>query len=89
MKQIIIEKKDEEITYRKSETTVEFLVNGKRLRVYIHEDYDDLTGTDYDIDEEDLKALTDEEREIFEDEGVWNLSKMKDGEKLSLDGWNE
>lgn len=83
--EIKIEKKSEDITYRKSESTIEFEVNGKTLRVYVHEDSDDQVGSDYDIDEKDLATLTDDEREAFEDEGIWNLAKMKDGEKLKVD----
>lgn len=84
----IIEKKDEEITYRRSESTIEFLVNGKKLRVYVHEDSDDMTGSDYDIDEEDKKTLTEEELEVFEDNGIWELVRMEDGEKLEANGWD-
>lgn len=86
--QHIIEKKDEEVTYRRSESTVEFLVNGKKLRVYVHEDSDDMSGSDYDIDEEDKKKLTEEELEVFANEGIWELIKMKDGETLQINGWD-
>lgn len=89
MTKIKIEKKDEEITYRRSESVVEFLVNGKKLRVYVHEDSDDMTGSDYDVDENDKKALTDEELEIFEDQGIWELVKAKDGEVIEVDGWED
>ena len=82
---IKIEKKSEEITYRRSESTVEFMVNDKRLRVYLHEDNDDMTGTDYDIDENDLKALTDLEHEAFGEEDIWELVRSKDGEVFEFD----
>ena len=58
------------------------------MRVYVHEDSDDMTGNDYDIDEEDRKALTDEEYEVFEDNAIWDLVRMEDGEKLEVNGWN-
>lgn len=89
MNKITILKKDEDVTYRRSESTVEFEVNGKKVRVYVHEDTDDQVGSDYDIDEQDRAKLTEEESEIFDDQGIWNLVKMKDGEKLEVDGWEE
>ena len=82
---IKIEKKSEEVTYRRSETTVEFLVNGKLLRVYLHENYDDMEGSDYDIDENDLKALTELEHEAFGEEDIWELVRSKDGEIIEID----
>lgn len=82
---IKIEKKSEEITYRRSETTVEFLVNGKRLRVYVHENYDDNEGSDYDIDERDLEALTDLEHEAFGEEDIWTLVRSIDGAVVIVD----
>ena len=88
MKQITIEKKDEEITYRRIETTIDFLVNGKRLRIYIHENSDD-QGSDYDIDENDKKNLTDEEYETFMDEDIWKLSRTKIGKVLKINSWDK
>ena len=82
---IKIEKKSEEITYKRSETTVEFLVNGKRLRVYVHESWDDMEGSDYDIDENDLKNLTDIEHEAFGEEDIWAMIRSKDGEVIEVD----
>jgi hypothetical protein len=85
MSKITIEKKNEEITFKRVNTTVEFEVNGKKVRVYITESWDDMEGSDYDIDEKDLATLTDLEHEAFGEEGMWNLVKMKDGEKLEVD----
>lgn len=85
MEKIIIEKKREEITYKRVNTTVEFEVNGKKVRVYVSEDYDDMAGDDYDIDENDWAKLTDLEKEAFDDEGIWNLVRMKDSEKLEVE----
>lgn len=82
---IIIKKESEEITFRRSESTVEFLVNGKRLRVYVHENSDDNDGSDYDIDENDLKTLTDLEHEAFGEEDIWELVRSKDGEEIVID----
>jgi len=89
MNKITIEKKSEEVTYRQVETTIEFRINGKLLRLYLHEKTDDLDGNDYDIDEEDKFNLTEEEYEVFEDQGLWELARMKDGETLQVDGWEE
>ena len=82
---IKIEKKSEEVTFRRSESTVQFEVNGKPVRVYVHENSDDMEGSDYDIDEQDLAKLTDLEHEGFGEEAIWDLIRMKDGEVLDVD----
>lgn len=82
---IKIEKKNEEITFRASETTVKFEVNGKPMRVYTHETTDDMEGSDYELDESDLAKLTDLEREAFGEEDIWELVRLKDGEVLEVD----
>lgn len=87
MKTITIKKEDEEITFRQTETTNTFLINGKKLRVYCHESSNDMEGTDYDIDEEDKKLLTDEEYEIFQDENIWDLARLKVGKVIKVNGW--
>ena len=81
-----IKKENEEITYRRTETTMDFLVNGKKVQVYLHEDYDEMQGCDYDIDEKDLATLTDEEHEIF-GEDLYEYMKLKVGEELEVKGW--
>lgn len=86
---ITIKKEDEEITYRKTNTTITFLVNGKKVRVYVYEDYDEMQGSDYDIDEEDKKQLTEEEYEVFQDEDMWELIRKEVGEVVEADGWEE
>lgn len=68
-----IKKIDEEITYRRTESTITFDINGKKIRLYVHEDYDEMSGSDYDWDESDLELLTDEEKEELDEESVWDL----------------
>lgn len=80
MSKIKITKESEEVTYRRSESTVTLDVNGKKIRVYLHEDYDEMQGTDYDFEQEDLKALTEDERETLEDQIIWDLVRMEDGD---------
>lgn len=75
-----ITKQNEEITYRRTETTVTFLINDKKVRVYFHEDYDDMQGCDYDIDEDDRKTLTEEEDEELSDLDMFDLSRQEVGE---------
>lgn len=88
MTKITIQKQGEEITYRRTETTFTFLVNGKEVKVYFHEDYDEMQGCDYDAEEEDIAKLTDEEHEIF-GEDLHEYAQMKDGEKVEVDGWED
>lgn len=80
-----IKKLNEEVTYRRSESTIELLVNDKKVRVYVHEDSDDMTGSDYDIDEADKKLLTEDEYDELTDQDIWELVRMTDGDILNTE----
>ena len=64
-----IKKLEENMTYKKTTTTHEFDINGKKVKVYSHYFYDDISG-DYDndevIDEQDKEKLTEDELETLE-----------------------
>lgn len=75
-------KQNEEITYRRTEITITLELNGKKIRVYFHEDYDDMQGCDYDIDEDDRKLLSDEENEAFDDLDMFELSRQEQGKEI-------
>jgi hypothetical protein len=84
MKNIIIEKIDEEITYQKKTTTHTFKVGDKEVLVYEYADLvDGQEEYDTEIDENDREALTEEEEEVFSDE-IYDLMKAKVGKKLKI-----
>ena len=77
---IKIEKTDEETTYRQVNETHTFTINGKTLRIYTTENSNDNDGSDYDIDENDRKALTDDEYDALDNIDMWELLRSKVGE---------
>lgn len=80
-----ISKKGEEVMLQKVEKEITFLVNGKTVRVYMYQDNGPSEQNDFEINEADLKALTEEEREAFDEEGMWNLADLKDKEELIIE----
>lgn len=91
MNKIKIEKTDEGIIYKNITTTHTFKVNGKEVRVYCY-DKQDMEQSDYEndinVDEDDIKALTNEEREIFgEDLNEW--LDLKVGELKEVGGFED
>jgi predicted esterase YcpF (UPF0227 family) len=87
---IKVEKASEVVTQKITDTMVTFKVNGKELRVYVYENWDDMQGTDYTIDPHDLAKLSVEEREAIEEESIWEMLELKGGEELIIqDSANE
>lgn len=82
---IIIKKTDEETTYRQVNETHTYTINGKTVRIYTTENTDDNDGSDYDIDEEDRKQLTEEESDALYDTDIWELIRSKVGKTLKVD----
>ena len=77
-----ITKTHEEITYKRICTTHTFKMNGKEVRVYEMQDAGDENNQpeyDTEIDERDLKALTEGEAEEMEEYMAENLA-LKVGE---------
>lgn len=63
-----IKKEKSEIVYLKQTESMVFDINGKKVSVLVMDGRDlDQYDFDYEINEKDLEALTEEEREYFED----------------------
>lgn len=74
---IKIQKKSEDLVYKKITEEYVFLVNGKEVRVLSWQESGnevDMPESDYEINQEDKEKLTEEEIEVFED----NLSDLFD-----------
>ncbi len=87
MNKISIKKTDQDITYRLVNKTHTFEVNDKEVRVYTVEGTDDMDIKYPEVDNEDIKELTDEEHEIFGEE-LDNYLALKVGESLEVNGWD-
>ena len=87
MSKVTIKKISDEVVYRKSADNYVFEVNGKKVRVgtYQIEDYEmEEYDGDQEVNEEDLKALTDEEAEAFgEDLSSWLDIKVGEEEIIT------
>lgn len=74
---IKIQKKSEDLVYKKITEEYVFLVNGKEVRVLSwQEDGNqvDMPNSDYEVDEDDREKLTEQELEVFEN----NLNDLFD-----------
>lgn len=83
-----IKKLDEEITYQKKCETLTFEINGKEVRVYSWYIDGELEGydSDYEVDEDDKKELTEEEWDLFNDNLLDLMSsETKVGEELEVE----
>jgi len=87
IKNMKIKKLDETTTYKQINTSYVFDVNGKRIKASYWEKVDDYFSqyeSDYEIDEEDKKLLSEEELEVLED----NLSEamqLKEEEEIEIE----
>lgn len=82
-----ITKTSQELTYVVRNSTHKVEINGKSVRIYEHQKQDTLFS-DYDndteIDERDLKLLTEEEKENLE-EYMSEVLELKDGEEFDTE----
>lgn len=64
-----IKKISKEITYKKETITHEIEINGKKLEIYEHINYDYLNNYDYEIvyNTEQFDDLTEDERDFIEE----------------------
>ena len=82
-----IKKIDCEVTYLQKTETLTLDVNGRTIRLYAWQVDDQLTSNyenNLEIDQSDIKLLTEEEEEMINDEG-YALFDLKDGEVLEVE----